>query len=233
MREETIAATGRGLDFPAPCPAPQDLLFRHGSMGARHGERGFTLVELVIVVAIALIVSAMAVPQFVTIRRNYRSLGDSRNIHSEIVLAKMRAAANFTRARARFDLNARSYRLEIWNRATNVWATEGGIERLTPDVRFGVGALTTPPPSTQAILGQSPECRPGDATGPAGGAAIANTACVEFNSRGIPVDTGANPFGNNGIYITDGTSVYGSTVSITGQAQAWRAEANVANWTRR
>jgi prepilin-type N-terminal cleavage/methylation domain-containing protein len=202
-------------------------------MSARRRERGFALVELVVVVAIALIVSGMAVPQFVTIRRSYRSLGDSRNIHSEIQVAKMRAAANFTRARARFDLTARTFRLQIWNRTTNAWDTEGGIESLTPDVRFGVAALTTPPPSTQTTLGPSPFCRAGNASGPSGGGVLPNTACIEFNSRGLPVDSSANPTGENGIYITDGTSVYGSTVSITGQAQAWRAERNVANWTKR
>jgi hypothetical protein len=43
----------------------------------------------------------------------------------------------------------------------------------------------------------------------------------------------AAPYGDGAIYITDGVSVYGSTVSITGQTQAWRSEAQFAAWARR
>ena len=32
---------------------------------------------------------------------------------------------------------------------------------------------------------------------------IANTACVVFNSRGIPIDADGRPYGNTAFYVTD------------------------------
>ena len=60
------------------------------------------------------------------------------------------------------------------------------------------------------------------------GAAIGNTSCILFNSRGIPVDpAGAPPAvgaptGNDAMYLTDGTAVYGETISATGLIKLWR-----------
>src|SRR5690349_15379425 len=69
-------------------------------------ERGIGLTELVVVGAIALIIIAMAVPSFLSTRRNYRALGEARDVAAEILLAKMRAASDFTQARARFNTAA-------------------------------------------------------------------------------------------------------------------------------
>jgi hypothetical protein len=51
---------------------------------------------------------------------------------------------------------------------------------------------------------------------------------VLFNSRGIPVapngippNVGA-PTGNDALYVSDSTAVYGITVSATGQIRLWR-----------
>ena len=52
--------------------------------------------------------------------------------------------------------------------------------------------------------------------------AVANTACIIFNSRGLPVDATGSPFGNDAIYITDSTAVYGITVAATGFVRLWR-----------
>ena len=214
--------------------------------GSAQKERGLALTELIIVVAIGLIVTAMAVPQFISIRRNARSLGDSRDINSNILLAKMRAAARFSMSRVYFDLAAGTFRTEIWNQtatatcAANTWCTEGGATPLSQGVNFGFGALALAPgcplACTQPAIAQAPFCRPGTAgppPNPVGGGDIANTACIMFNSRGIPVDNTRNPFGNGAIYITDTVSVYGSTVSATGQTQAWRSDQAAANWYRR
>ena len=194
-----------------------------------------SLVELLLVLSVTLIASGMAVPSLVSMRRSYRSLGDARDLHSMILLAKMRAAANFTRARVRFNLTGRSFQLEIWNRTTNVWNLEGGANSLSQGVNFGPGSLptTSPPPLTQTTLGQAPACRPGTAGNPGGGSDITNTACIVFNSRGIPVNNAAAPYADNAIYISDTESVYGTTVSITGQSQAWRSSPTVASWNRR
>lgn len=237
-----------GSDFPTHSfTGQQNRIVRGVSMGGQQKEPGFSLVELLIVVVISLIVTAMAVPNFITTLRNYRTNGDARDINSSILLAKMRGAANFTRARVYFDITGRTFRIEVWNKtasptcAANTWCTEGGAPTLSQEVNFGYGTLGTPPPGTQTTMGQgcasgstcTLQCKPGAANNPTGGADIADTTCIMFNSRGIPVDNTGAPFGDNAIYIIGGGSVYASTVSATGQSVAWRTDANAASWAKR
>ena len=46
-------------------------------------------------------------------------------------------------------------------------------------------------------------------------AAIANTSCIVFNSRGVPVDDNDLSTAADAIYVTDGTAVYVATVAAT------------------
>jgi len=52
-------------------------------------------------------------------------------------------------------------------------------------------------------------------------AAILNTACLVFNSRGIPVDNNGVPTNLDAVYISDGTAVKAVTVSSTGLIGVW------------
>jgi hypothetical protein len=184
----------------------------------------------------------MAIPSITSTRRNYRALGDARDVAAEILLAKMRAASDFTQTRAYFDTSLNTFRLEIWDKANNVWAIDNptGTYNLSPGITLGFGAQTNPPPTTQAAIGQAAACMPGTAGPPplpGGGTAIANSACVVFNSRGIPVDNNGAATGNDAIYISDGANgLYATTVSATGLIQTWRIATNdttAAHWNRR
>ncbi len=197
-------------------------------------EHGVGLVELVVVVAIALVVAAMAVPKFITTRQSFRTVSDARDISSELLLTKMRAAASFSKARLYADINAKNFRIEVWDKTNSCWKTEGTpncntqpSQPLAPGVRFSYGSLATPPAGTQASIGLAPVCQDN------GGTDIANSSCLIFNSRGIPVDNGGTPTANGALYITDGTQVYGTTVSATGFIQGWSSPAATANWQRR
>ena len=194
----------------------------------KHGHRGFSLVELMLVILVVLIVSSFAVPSFLSVMRSLRSAGDAHDVNGEITLAKMRAASKFTRARVYADLPARTFRIEVWDKSgAGSWATEGGTQSLSRDITFGFGTLGTPPTGTQATIGQAPACLD------SAGAAIANTACVVFNSRGIPIDSTLTPTPNDALYVTDTKSVYGVTVSATGLIQMWRTDAQTAQWKKR
>jgi len=208
-------------------------------------QSGFSLLELLIVVAMALIVAGIAIPNFQRAMRNYRLMGDARAISGEVQLAKMRAAANFTRARVKFS--ASGYETQVFCQALNSprvcinavevgrWKTleTSGIKPLSSDIRFGAATQTLPPPGTQATLGQPMPCRRGRALIsplelPAG-------RCIIFNSRGYPVDEDGNAYGDYGIYITDGTAVQGTTVSRAGVVASWRHDAQdtaAASWFR-
>ena len=61
---------------------------------------------------------------------------------------------------------------------------------------------------------------------------ITNTACIIFNSRGIPVDNTGSPTGLDAVYVTDGTSVYGITVAATGFIRTWQTNySSTPSWT--
>jgi prepilin-type N-terminal cleavage/methylation domain-containing protein len=194
---------------------------------SEEGHRGFSMIELTLVIAVSLIIAGMAIPAFLTIERNLRISGDARDINGDMAVAKMRAASDFTRARLYADLAADTFRIELWNKSgVGSWVTEGGTQPLSHGVSLGFGTLGTPPPGTQAAIGQAPACLDN------AGAAIPNTACIVFNSRGIPVDSTGAPAANGAIYITDGAAVYGITVSATALMQAWRSAAGAAAWKK-
>ena len=180
------------------------------------GSRGFSLIELLVVLGLVGVMAAMALPAANPAVRGYRLAGDARGLAHNVSVAKMRAAAAFTRTRIHADTAARTYWLERWN--GTAWVVDGNIQNLSSGVTFGVGGLTEAPLNTQTTIGLSGPCF--DTASPP--AAIAGSSCIVYNSRGVPIDpaTGA-AIGGNALYITDGTAVYGTTVAATGLMTLW------------
>ncbi len=87
--------------------------------------------------------------------------------------------------------------------------------------------MTAAPPGTQVVLAQAPQCLD-DA-----GNAVGNTACVVFNSRGIPIDAAGIATASDALYITGGGGVYGTTLSATSRVQLWWTAAGTAAWMRK
>ena len=166
--------------------------------------------------AITSIVAAMAVPMTRNAIGDMRLRGDARSLNNAVSLTKMRAASDFTNARLYIALDSKSFHIERWQKTGPAWVTEGGTTLLAGDDTFGYGVVSAPPPNTQAAIGQAAQCRT------AAGAAIGNTACVVFNSRGIPVDTTGAPTGAGALYLTDNTAVYAVTISASGLIKLWR-----------
>lgn len=199
------------------------------SMFKLRQQTGYSLIEILVVVGIIGVVSVIAVPLFGNLVANLRVTGDARGMANSLAVAKMRAASNFSRARIYVDLAARQYYLQSWDKEANAgaggWVTEGGTTYLSSGVDFSYSPVTTPPPNTQGAIAQSVECTADD------GAAIAGSACIMFNSRGVPVDTTFAPTGSSGLYITDGMEVYGVTIASTGMLRSWHTRPTVVpNW---
>src|SRR5579872_5180086 len=186
-------------------------------------SRGFSLIEILMVVAIFGIVSAIAVPQMGKLFGFYKLSGDARSLSDTVSGAKMRAAADFSQARVYVDLSGKTFQLQTWDKTNLKWTTTGGTTALSSSVIFGFGSVGAPPSNTQPAIAQAATCT--DDTGkttPGTGNPIANTACVIFNSRGVPVDTNNAPTANDALYVTDGTAVYAVTVAATGMIRSWQ-----------
>ena len=141
----------------------------------------------------------------------------------------MRAAAKFTQSRIYIDVTGRAFYVQTFDKATSAWVTEGGETSLSSTVTFSYGPVATPPANTQTTIGQAPACM-NTASPPV---AIANTACIIFNSRGLPVDSTGSPTGLAAIYVTDGSAVYGITIAATGFIRSWQTTSQTTPaWTQ-
>jgi prepilin-type N-terminal cleavage/methylation domain-containing protein len=195
-------------------------------------SRGFSLIELLMVVAIMGALAAITVPMSGNTIRYLKLSGDAREISNATAVAKMRAAAKFTQSRLYVDINGRQFYVQTWDKTSDTWVTEGGATSLSSTVIFGYGPIATPPPDTQTTIALAPACvnlvgSPPVAT------PVANTACVIFNSRGIPIDTTGSPTGLDAVYVTDGSAVYGITVAATGFIRTWQSHySSIPTWTK-
>ena len=63
---------------------------------------------------------------------------------------------------------------------------------------------------------------------------IGNTACVTFNSRGLPVDADGNLFPRHALYVTGDDGVFATTITTTPLIRFWSSP-HLSNpvWTSR
>jgi type II secretory pathway pseudopilin PulG len=196
-------------------------------------QSGFSTLELLVVIMMSLIVSAIAIPNFTNVDNYLRAAGDLRALNGITVQAKMRAAADFTHARAYIDLAGNTYHVEIWNKTNSCWQTDGDAANtcttanspvigLSQGVTFGTGGIGVGPTPGTTTTSEAPLCIKKVAGNPGGtGGTNPNTACIEFNSRGIPVDTTNAPVGGGAFYMGNQNTVDAITVNATGSIQSW------------
>jgi prepilin-type N-terminal cleavage/methylation domain-containing protein len=186
------------------------------------GSRGYSLLEVLFVLAITGVISAIAVPMMANSLGFYRLDGDARSLKNTILTARMQAAANFSQTRVYLDYTTSAYHTESRASSTSPWVAQLATTYLSSRTEsYGFGVVATPPPNTQATIGQAVPCQ--DTASPP--ANIANTSCIVFNSRGIPIDATGAPTGINALYMTDGSTVYGVTLSATSAVGLWKTQA--------
>jgi prepilin-type N-terminal cleavage/methylation domain-containing protein len=183
----------------------------------RLNDHGFSAVELLIVLAVVGSVAAMGMPISDGLIDDIRLRGDAQGLSSAVALTKMTAATKFSRSRLRVNEAAGTWQIETWqSTGTPGWIVDGGAHQLSYDGRFGPGPVITPPPNSQSVVGQPSPCLAADAT------AIAGTACLIFNSRGLPVSSSGAPTTTQVLYLRGPTGVFAIVLGATGQLQVWR-----------
>jgi prepilin-type N-terminal cleavage/methylation domain-containing protein len=173
-------------------------------------EHGFSMPELLVSTGILLVLMSVSLPTVVNAAKTYKLSGSARSIASQLALARMRAAAEFTQAQLNANTSAGSYEIDLCttkNTATGGCTTftqdpNSGTQYLAAGITFGYGSITTPA-GAQATIGQ--------------------TTPIVFNSRGIPIDSNLNPTGNDALYLTNSAGqYYAVTVYASGKVTVWQ-----------
>ena len=168
------------------------------------GSRGFSAVEILIVLAILAFLSAFAIPSLSTAMREMRFISDAQNITSALNYARLKAKSMMNPYRVEFDLDNNRWSVRRYDNATDSWVLEDAVNELSNGIAASGIALAKE-------AGSSP-----------GGFPDASSSAITFNSRGIPVN-GTAPTANNIIYISmSDTEFRAITVTLTGKIQVWK-----------
>jgi len=235
-----------GLHLPWQNSKPFHYLAERMKKTGKSKQAGFTMLEMLVVIGMSVIITAIAIPRYLTIAASLRASGDMRSLSGLLAQAKMRAAGDFTHARVYVNLTGNTYQLQAWNKTANAGAgcwvadadrtntclTFGGGQPSGPlfvlqqGDTFGFNGLATGPTPGQPTPSQAAGCLDS-----AGAAVGGNTACIVFNSRGIPINaTTLAPIPTGAFYLTNGSVVDAVTISATGSIQSWSSPASSANW---
>jgi prepilin-type N-terminal cleavage/methylation domain-containing protein len=189
----------------------------------KNRSAGFSIIELVVALAVILLLSAIAMPGAIATLRAYRLAASARGLAHQVSLARLRAETEFTNAQLVIDPATNTYTLQVCTAAGKAdtcttpgdYNNEGIALPLATGISFGFGNAAGPIP---------------------GQAAMQQTLQTRFNSRGIPIllDGSGNVNPNDVIYLADVQgNTYAVNVTVGGHVRVYQYTGGGTPWKLR
>jgi Tfp pilus assembly protein PilE len=199
-----------------------------------------SLIELMTVLTIAGVITAIALPSFLNAVKSYRLNADVSDLASMLNVARMRAAAEYAPYRLDIDTAAGTYVMEKLcgdtsssGLSSDASCTGPYSAHSTPQYELGTqyasqgDTFQTCRPSVAGVF-------PGTITADASG--CPSQLSIYFNTRSSPVDASGQPLSNGGavLYATNPDNMAEAiTVSPGGRVAIWIWNAANNQWTLR
>lgn len=125
-------------------------------LSSQRRQSGYSLAEMLVVVAIIGLVSLVSVPQFISYQRSNRLKTSMRQVMSDLRIARAQAIALRTQTRIRFISNASRYFVEQQN-ADGTWSALGrtGNGSGTRELENGITLATPSHLQTATVSGST------------------------------------------------------------------------------
>ncbi|HEX5413804.1 MAG TPA: prepilin-type N-terminal cleavage/methylation domain-containing protein [Terriglobia bacterium] len=202
-------------------------------------DSAFTMLEMIVVVTVAGVLAAMAIPQAYYAVKAYRLHADASALANQLNIARMRAASQC--APYREVVNASSgtcWREELCG-DTSTSTDSACASAYNAQTTAGIEGGTQ-----YAIEGDSfSSCRPSvlsagsyPGTIQADPSPCPDPIDIYFNTRGAPVDGDGDPLGNGGavVYVRNQYDLVDAvTVSIGGAVTVWNWDTASSSWMKR
>jgi prepilin-type N-terminal cleavage/methylation domain-containing protein len=176
---------------------------------------GYSLIELIVVILVAAIITAIAIPQVVTALKGYRLHGDASAISAQLNVTRFRATSQYTPYRMNIitGTSPQTYNMErLCGTDTDCLApvapcVQSYMPYLQADIESGAQYLS--PGDNFTIANPGGAVLPPSLTGTGTGSTV-----FYFNTRGLPVDCKGTTLSNGGavIYVKNGNNLSDAVV---------------------
>lgn len=167
-------------------------------------ERGFSLIEAIVIVAISLILVAMTGKSMLDAMENFRVDTAARKIAALVQVAHLKAPARATRYRVAINTTTNRYRLERYNSG---WEADPGADWISMDtnVVFTTSGISVAPPEVTSV---------------------SQAAETTFNTGGMLCDTSSGTLINGACFYLKGNTNRPAAIctNLVGRTQVYRLQ---------